>query len=113
MAAAGGGGGGGGGQQDDDDKTRKRDEEWGTTGQNLPLPQLKNAGPCPYVKVLYDAARYVEFKDDKVASSAVGYTGEIQNLSPRPATTRATSRSTCRRRCCSTSGAAPGAGATT
>jgi hypothetical protein len=75
----GGGGGGGGGGQEDDDAKKKRDEEWGTNGQNLPLPQLRNAGPCPYVKVLYDAARYVEFKGDPSAGS-VGYTGEIENL---------------------------------
>jgi hypothetical protein len=77
----GGGPGGGGGQQsDDDDKSRKRNEEWGTTGGNLPLPELRNAGPCPFVKVLYDAARYVELKDGKETPSAVGYTGEIENL---------------------------------
>ena len=76
----GGGGGGGGGQQDDDDaKKKKRDSEWGS---NAPaLAQLRNAGPCPYVKVLYDAARYVELKDNKEASASVGYTGEIQGLS--------------------------------
>jgi hypothetical protein len=33
------------------------------------------------VKVLYDAARYVEFKDNREASASVGYTGEIQNIS--------------------------------
>ncbi len=77
----GGGGGGGGGQQSDDDaKTRKRNEEWGTTGANLPLPELRNAGPCPFVKVLYDAARYVELKNGQETPSAVGYTGEIENL---------------------------------
>ena len=48
----GGGGGGGGDQSDDDAKTRKRNEEWGTGDKNLSLPQLRNAGPCPYVKVL-------------------------------------------------------------
>jgi hypothetical protein len=77
----GGGRGGGGGQQQDDDdaKKKKRDEAFGNL--NTPLPQLKNAGPCPYVKVLYDAARYVEFKDNAEASAAVRYSGEIQNLS--------------------------------
>jgi hypothetical protein len=80
MGGGGGpGGGGGGGQDEDDAKKRKRDSEWGS---NAPaLPQLRNAGPCPYVKVLYDAARYVELKDSKEASQAVGYTGEIQGLS--------------------------------
>lgn len=76
----GGPGGGGGGQGDDDAKTRKRNEEWGTTGGNLPLPELRNAGPCPFVKVLYDAARYVELKDNQETPSAVGFTGEIENL---------------------------------
>jgi hypothetical protein len=78
----GGGRGGGGGQpqQDDDDaKKKKRDQEFG--GLNSPLPQLKNAGPCPYVKVLYDAARYIEFKGDAEASAGVRYSGEIENLS--------------------------------
>jgi hypothetical protein len=78
-----GGGGGGGGQQqqeDEDAKTRKRNEEWGTNASNLPLPQLRNAGPCPYVKVLYDAARYVELDPKAPSYSQVGYTGEIENL---------------------------------
>ncbi|MFI4935295.1 MAG: Tat pathway signal sequence domain protein [Caulobacterales bacterium] len=77
------GGGGGGNEQggDDDAKTRKRNEEWGTAGNNLALPQLRNAGPCPYVKVLYDAARYVELKDNVETAAAVGFTGEIEGLS--------------------------------
>ncbi len=73
------GGQGQGQDEEDDAKKRKRDSEWGGTGATL--PQLRNAGPCPYVKVLYDAARYVELKDNKEASGAVGYTGEIQGLS--------------------------------
>jgi len=77
----GGGPGGGGGQDDDDAKTKKRNDEWGTADKNLSLPQLRNAGPCPYVKVLYDAARYVEMSGDPPAASGVGFTGEIQNLS--------------------------------
>jgi hypothetical protein len=77
----GGGRGGGGGQQEqDDEKTKKRNEEWGNGAQNLSLPQLRNGGPCPYVKVLYDAARYVELKDSAPSTSAVGFTGEIENL---------------------------------
>ena len=66
-------------QQDDDAKKKKREEAFGNL--NTPLPQLKNAGPCPYVKVLYDAARYVEFQDNVEASASVRYTGEIQNIS--------------------------------
>jgi len=80
-----GGGGGGRGagpdqqQQEDDSKKKKRDQEWG--GSVSGLPQLRNSGPCPYVKVLYDAARYVEFKSGQEASADVAYTGEIQNIS--------------------------------
>ena len=87
FAQYGGGGGGPGGrgggdpeqqQQEDDAKKKKRDEEFGVG--NAALPALRNAGPCPYVKVLYDAARYVEFKDNAEASTAVGYTGEIEKV---------------------------------
>ena len=42
---------------------------------------MRNAGPCPFVKALYDASRYVEFKDDREASANVGFTGEIQGIS--------------------------------
>jgi len=65
-------------EQEAKDK-KKKEEEWGD--KQAPLPALRNAGPCPYVKVLYDAARYIELKDDKETISAVGYTGEIQGLS--------------------------------
>jgi len=66
-------------QQEEAAKKKKRDSEWSDV--QAPLPQLRNAGPCPYVKVLYDAARYIDFKDGREASSAVGYTGEIQDVS--------------------------------
>ncbi len=66
-------------QQEEASKKRKRDSEWSDV--QAPLPQLRNAGPCPYVKVLYDAARYVEFKDNREASAAVSYSGEIQGIS--------------------------------
>jgi hypothetical protein len=78
-----GGGPGAGGpdqqQQEEDEKKKKRDLEFGTNQPSL--PQLRNAGPCPYVKSLYDAARYIEFKDGREASAAVAYTGEIENIS--------------------------------
>lgn len=45
-----------------------------------PLSRRSAAGPCPYVKVLYDAARYVELTGDRVAAANVGYTGEIEGL---------------------------------
>jgi hypothetical protein len=81
MAQISGGRGGHGGEDQaakDEAKKKKRDEEFGKAV--APLPALRNAGPCPFVKVLYDAARYVEFKDNREASSAVGYTGEIENI---------------------------------
>ncbi|PZU56478.1 MAG: Tat pathway signal sequence domain protein [Brevundimonas sp.] len=46
-----------------------------------PLRRRANAGPCPYVKVLYDAARYVELADDRATIANVGYTGEIEGVS--------------------------------
>jgi hypothetical protein len=86
-AQYGGGGGGGAGrggddqrkQADDDAKKKKRDKEWGNS--SAPLAQMRNAGPCPFVKTLYDASRYVEFKDAREASANVGFTGEIQGIS--------------------------------
>ncbi|MDB5431488.1 MAG: hypothetical protein JWP35_2604 [Caulobacter sp.] len=73
----------GGGDDDkeraDAAKKKKRDSEWDQS--QAPLQALRNAGPCPYVKVLYDAGRYVDFKEGKEASSNVGFTGEIQGIS--------------------------------
>ncbi len=46
-----------------------------------PLRRSAAAGPCPYVKILYDAARYVELTGDRITASNVGYTGEIEGLS--------------------------------
>lgn len=60
-------------------RKKKRDQEW--SQPSAPLPQLRNAGPCPYVKVLYDAGRYAEFRDGKESASAVGFTGEVQGVS--------------------------------
>jgi hypothetical protein len=71
-------GGGGDQQAEQDAKDKKRKEEFGDlTG---PLPAMKNAGPCPFVKQLYDAGRYIEFKDNVEASANVGFTGEIQKI---------------------------------
>jgi hypothetical protein len=84
IAQYGGGPGGGRGadpdqqQQEDDAKRKKRDEEFGAG--NAAVPALRNAGPCPYVKVLYDAARYVEFVSAAEESNGVIYTGEIQKV---------------------------------
>ncbi len=70
---------GGGGGEDDAAKRKKRDAEWNQP--KAPLQQLRNAGPCPYVKVLYDASRFVEFKDGKESAAQAGFTGEIQSIS--------------------------------
>lgn len=66
-------------QEQEAAKKKKRESEWSDV--QAPLPALRNAGPCPYVKVLYDAARYVEFKDNREASANVAYSGEIQGIS--------------------------------
>src|SRR5579872_4817279 len=65
-------------QDDSGQDDKKKKDDWGD--KKLPLPAINNAGPCPYVKVLYDAARYVELKDNHEQVQAVGYTGEIQDL---------------------------------
>lgn len=70
-----------GGDQSDDDKTAeraKKDDEWGD--RQLSLKKLHAEGPCPYVKVLYDAARFHEFKDNKETSGAAQWTGEINGV---------------------------------
>jgi hypothetical protein len=66
-------------QQEEAAKKRKQKEEWGDN--QAPLQALRNAGPCPFVKSLYDATRYVEFKEDREASANVGFSGEIQGIS--------------------------------
>ena len=43
------------------------------------LPSQKAVGPCPFVKVLYDASRYQEFAGPESAAN-VGFTGEIQGV---------------------------------
>jgi hypothetical protein len=65
-------------QADADKKKKEKEKQWDTTP--APLPAVKNSGPCPYVKVLYDAARYVELKGKQEKSEAVGWTGEIQGV---------------------------------
>lgn len=66
-------------QEQDAARKKKRDQEWNQPA--APLAQLRNAGPCPYVKVLYDAGRYVEFKEGREAAANVAWTGEIQGIS--------------------------------
>lgn len=45
-----------------------------------PLRRQPQAGPCPYVKILYDAARYVELAQNQPSAGAVGFTGEIEGV---------------------------------
>jgi hypothetical protein len=66
-------------QAEDAARKRKRDAEFGDNQARL--PELRNAGPCPFVKVLYDAGRYIEFTGGKEASAEVAWTGEIQRIS--------------------------------
>jgi hypothetical protein len=66
-------------QEEESSKKRKRDEEWGDN--QAPLPALRNAGPCPFVKTLYDAGRFVEFVEGREASANVAFSGEIQSIS--------------------------------
>ncbi|HYE44750.1 MAG TPA: Tat pathway signal sequence domain protein [Caulobacter sp.] len=66
-------------QDEKNAKKKARDREWNQP--EAPLPQLRNAGPCPYVKVLYDAGRYVEFEGGRESAGTVVYSGEIQGLS--------------------------------
>ena len=79
----------------DAQSTRGRTQDPSGSGQNAdgsqqnqaergpriaPLRRSAAAGPCPYVKILYDAARYVELTGDRVAASNVAFTGEIEGL---------------------------------
>ncbi len=67
-------------RQEEKEKADKEKAKKANKIGNAPLDELANAGPCPYVKALYDAARYVEFDGGKEASAAVGYTGEIESV---------------------------------
>ena len=59
-------------------RQKRIDEEMAL--DNLPLPDVANAGPCPFVKILYDAARYIEFKDGRQASANVVFSGELEGI---------------------------------
>ena len=74
--------GGGQGQESDQSRQRRREQTRREFegGPVAPLSGTRNLGPCPYVKVLYDAARYVELEGGREAADAVGFTGEIQGL---------------------------------
>lgn len=66
------------GGQDEEASKAKRKKEWETPQARLEGD--RNAGPCPFVKVLYDAGRSVEFAGGREAAGAVAWTGEIQGV---------------------------------
>ena len=59
-------------------KREKRDQRG-----PAPLARVRAQGPCPFVKILYDAARYVEFTGERTVANQVAYTGEIQGVESR------------------------------
>ena len=65
-------------QADAEKKKAEKEKQW--TLPHAELPAVAAVGPCPFVKVLYDAARYQEFKDGAVTPQAAGFTGEITDL---------------------------------
>jgi hypothetical protein len=64
-------------QADAERKKAEKAKQW--TLPQASLPSVRNVGPCPFVKVLYDAGRYQEFKGAEAAAN-VGFTGEIQGI---------------------------------
>ncbi|MFN4295588.1 MAG: Tat pathway signal sequence domain protein [Brevundimonas sp.] len=66
------------GQESGQGEARRQDDGWNVP--RLRLNQRANAGPCPFVKILYDAARYVEMPFEQPGTNNVGYTGEIQGV---------------------------------
>ncbi|MCA3717074.1 MAG: Tat pathway signal sequence domain protein, partial [Brevundimonas sp.] len=69
-------------QRDRDRQERGQDEDADRARppRFAPLRARPNAGPCPFVKILYDAARYVELDGGRTSASAVGFTGEIEGV---------------------------------
>ena len=65
-----------GGREEAAKKKKKR--EWETPQARL--EGERNAGPCPFVKVLYDASRYVELDGARETAAAVKWSGEIQGV---------------------------------
>lgn len=65
--------------REDAERQRRMDEEMAL--DNLPLPDVVNAGPCPFVKVLYDASRTIDFKGGRQSASTVVFSGEIEGVS--------------------------------
>lgn len=74
--------------QDQAEQANRRRLDREMQNRDLPLPELANSGPCPFVKVLYDAARQMDLEggrtiasyDGRPPSSAVAFSSEIQGL---------------------------------
>lgn len=67
------------GREEDSTARRNRQRsEWETPQARL--NEDRNSGPCPFVKVLYDAGRYIDFAGGREAATAVAWTGEIQGV---------------------------------
>jgi hypothetical protein len=64
-----------------DAKKKKKEKDWASNP--APLASVRNAGPCPFAKVLYDASRWVELKDNQERAEMAGFTGEIQGVKAR------------------------------
>lgn len=62
------------------EESRQRRIEQQFARDQLPIPNLENEGPCPFVKVLYDASRLTEFAGAQKAAGAVTYSGEIEGV---------------------------------
>ncbi len=67
---------GGRGETADGQQADQRDRQ----PRIAPLSRRANAGPCPTVRILYDAARYVELADGRPRAASVGWTGEIEGV---------------------------------
>jgi hypothetical protein len=64
-------------QADAERKKAEKAKQWSVP--HAALPGVRAVGPCPFVKVLYDAARYQEFAGPESVSN-VGFTGEIEGV---------------------------------
>lgn len=71
------------GSGDSQEKTAEEEaadqEAWGQ--RQLHLKKRKADGPCPHVKVLYDAARYHEFREGRESLANAAWTGQINGVS--------------------------------
>ena len=71
---------GGRGRQEEDSNARRERQRREWTTPQARLDGERNTGPCPFVKVLYDAGRYVEFASGRESAGTVAWTGEIQGV---------------------------------